>query len=103
MIWSADEEKIVLDILRELIPTARVEIFGSRATGTTKPFSDLDLLISDKQPLSIRQLRLLHDAFSDSDLPYRVDVVDALSADKDFVLRIQSNSVVIQQGDEKIA
>lgn len=99
MIWSPDEEKIVRSILRELIPTARVEVFGSRATGTTKPFSDLDLLIRAKHPLSIHELRLLHDAFSDSDLPYRVDVVDALSTDKDFMRSIQSNSVVIQQGD----
>ena len=35
------------------MPNRKVWAFGSRATGTTKPFSDLDLAILGDQPLCL--------------------------------------------------
>ena len=51
-------------------------VFGSRATGRARPYSDLDLLIDAGRPLSLDEAAILAEAFSDSDLPYRVDIVD---------------------------
>ena len=50
---------------------------------TSKPHSDLDLLIEGKEAIPIRRLHLLEKAFADSDLPFRVDVLDwhAISAE----------------------
>ncbi len=51
-------------------------VFGSRATGRARPFSDLDILVSAPQPLDWRARADLADAFEASILPFRVDVVE---------------------------
>lgn len=63
-------------ILQLHIPGRTVRAFGSRVQGTAKPFSDLDLAIMGDVPLDFRQLAALKNAFIDSNLPFRVDVVD---------------------------
>jgi predicted nucleotidyltransferase len=73
----ANDRRLVLAILRgTLPPAARVWVFGSRATGRARRFSDLDLAIDCGRPLSLDESARLAEAFSDSDLPYKVDVVD---------------------------
>jgi predicted nucleotidyltransferase len=44
--------------------------------GFAKPFSDLDLAILGKQPLPLATLAELADTVIESDLPYKVDIVD---------------------------
>ncbi len=51
-------------------------VFGSRATGHARPYSDLDILISQPQPLDWRARADLADAFEACSLPFRVDVVE---------------------------
>ena len=52
-----------------------VWIFGSRAQGTHRPYSDLDLWIEcDPQPSDL-QKQSLADAFEESDIPFKVDLV----------------------------
>ena len=67
----------VLGIVRLLLPGAQVWIFGSRATGHARPFSDLDLLVTEPNRLSWSQRAALRDAFEASDLPFCVDLVEA--------------------------
>ena len=66
--------QIVRDILSKHVPHYEVWAFGSRVKGIVKPFSDLDLAIITEQPLSIAQSAALDEAFSQSDLPWKVDV-----------------------------
>ena len=51
-------------------------VFGSRATGRARPYSDLDILIPSPVPLDWRARADLQDAFEASNLPFRVDVVE---------------------------
>jgi predicted nucleotidyltransferase len=51
-------------------------VFGSRATGRARRYSDLDLAIDASRRLTLAEIARLNEAFSDSDLPYRVDLVD---------------------------
>ena len=68
---------MVVGILRaHLRPDATVWVFGSRATGRARRYSDLDLAIDAGRTLSLDETAALGEAFSDSDLPYRVDIVD---------------------------
>jgi len=67
---------IVKAILRHRLAGRTVRVFGSRATNRAKPASDLDLVIMDGAPLTIRQRADLSFDFSASDLPYRVDIVE---------------------------
>ena len=51
-------------------------MFGSRATGRARRYSDLDLAIDAGRPLALDEIAGLTEAFSDSDLPYKVDLAD---------------------------
>ena len=66
---SSEHLAIVQQILRQLVPSCEVWAFGSRVKGTSKPFSDLDLVIMSQQSLSLALMASLHEAFSESDLP----------------------------------
>ena len=89
----------VRDILREHVPGCEGWAFGSRVEGGAKRFSDLDLAVVSAAPLPARQLALLADAFAESDLPIKVDVVDWISANEAFRSRIaERHEVVFRPG-----
>ena len=75
---------LVQTILADHLPQARVLAFGSRAGGTPRKYSDLDLAIIQPEPLTLRTISRLKIAFEDSDLPVCVDVVDWNQADSAF-------------------
>ena len=83
---------IVQAILAEQLPQARVLAFGSRAAGTPRKYSDLDLAIIQPEPLTLRVISRLKIAFEDSDLPICVDVIDWNQADREF------KAMVVKQG-----
>ena len=92
----ADHRRIVLKILRANLPrAARAWVFGSRATGRGRRYSDLDLVIDAGHPLTLDQLARLSEAFCDSDLPYRVDVVDWRILDDRFQRLIAAERVAL--------
>jgi type I restriction enzyme S subunit len=66
----------VNEILRRNVPDRKVWVFGSRVTGKAKPTSDLDLCIVGETPLPYEVSAQLRQDFSDSDIPYTVDLVD---------------------------
>lgn len=94
---------IVREILREHVPRCRVWAFGSRATGKAKRFSDLDLAIGCDQPISIDLGAALAEAFSESDLPWKVDIVDLSTVDPSFRKLIERDRVVIQEAPDQRA
>lgn len=71
-----DHWEIVRGILKKHVPQHEVWAFGSRAKWTAKPYSDLDLAVITDQPLPLKTSANLSDDFSESDLPWKVDVVD---------------------------
>jgi uncharacterized protein len=79
------------------LPEYDVWAFGSRVTGTAKPFSDLDLLIRTEQPLTFEKMATLKDAFDESDLTIRVDLVDWAATSTAFRDIIMQNYVVLQR------
>ena len=69
--------RIVLDILHAHLPgRAAFWVFGSRATGKARRYSDLDLAIDAGRRLTLDETASLREAFDECDLPYRVDIVD---------------------------
>lgn len=67
---------IVRGVLEKHVPNYEVWAFGSRAKGTARAFSDLDLAIITNSPLPLALSAALAEDFSESDLPWKVDVVD---------------------------
>jgi len=91
-----DHLHIVKSILKKNIPKKHAVIFGSRVTTTFKPHSDIDICVMDKHPLSFKKLADLREAFSESDLPMRVDIVDWASITPEFRAIIKMAFVEIQ-------
>jgi predicted nucleotidyltransferase len=58
-------------------------VFGSRAAGTARRYSDIDVGLAG-EPLLFDQLGRLREALEDSELPYRVDVVNLAETSDQF-------------------
>ncbi|MFC1566841.1 nucleotidyltransferase family protein [bacterium] len=84
-------------ILIENIPMHEVRIFGSRVNGTAQKNSDIDLVIIGKDTINWREIEKLKDIFSESDIPYIVDIVDWHSLDDNFRKIISSRFETIQK------
>lgn len=91
-----DQWPIVRDILLKHVPGYAVWAFGSRAKGTAKSFSDLDLVVIADSPLSLDLLAGLRDDFTQSNLPWKVDVVDWATTSEVFRSIMARDKVVIQ-------
>ena len=87
----------VLQILQKYVPHLEVWAFGSRAKWTAKPYSDLDLALISSTPLSLEERAILVEAFDESSLPMRVDLVDWAGTRENFRKIIVRDKVVIQQ------
>nr|WP_279184545.1 nucleotidyltransferase domain-containing protein [Acetobacter syzygii] len=93
---TPEERAIVLRILNEIVPDSEVRAFGSRVTGKAKPFSDLDLAIMGDEPLSLETRARLEEAFSESDLPWKVDVLDWSLTEKNFQRLILNSAILLK-------
>ena len=90
-----DHWAIVRSALRRHVPDREVLAFGSRATWTAKDYSDLDLAVMGEEPLSLRTASALDEALRDSDLPFKVDVVDWARIDGSFRAIIRRDAVTV--------
>jgi predicted nucleotidyltransferase len=89
------ELEIVREILRRHVPGREVWAFGSRAKGKARLFSDLDLAVLGDQPLALSIRADLAEDFSESDLPFKVDIVDWATTSERFREIIRGEYVVI--------
>jgi predicted nucleotidyltransferase len=90
---------IVRHILWQYLPAgARAFVFGSRAHGAARPYSDLDLALEWTRPLGLDLLGQIAEALSESDLPYRVDIVDLTTVDPAFRARIAADCIPLPIG-----
>ncbi len=71
-------------ISKHLSPQDRIFIFGSHATGTARKWSDIDVGLSSPFPLKLNLLAHIDEELEDSDIPYKVDVVDFNRVSEEF-------------------
>lgn len=93
---SPENWHIVRDILQRYVPDREVWAFGSRAKWTAKEFSDLDIAIIVDEPLSIGLMAEMREAFQESSLPFKIDIVDWASITPAFRQVIQASKLQIQ-------
>lgn len=86
----------VRHILQTQLPQTPVWAYGSRTKGKAGRYSDLDLAVITDKPLTFLQLAELDDAFSQSDLPWKVDILDWAAASDTFKQIVLQHYVVIQ-------
>ena len=92
---SPGQWDIVYDILQRHVPGHEVWAFGSRARRRAKPYSDLDLAIITQAPLPLDTRAALSSEFPESDLPWKVDVVDWSVTNDTFREIIRRERVVL--------
>jgi type I restriction enzyme S subunit len=98
---SARYLAIVQNILRRDLPRAEVWAYGSRVKGDHHDASDLDLVARQPDDLTRPQPDLdeVAAAFSDSDLPILVQIVDWARIPAAFRDEIEAGYVVLQSAD----
>ncbi len=89
--------KTVQHILAEYVPGCEVRAFGSRVKWTAKDYSDLDLAVIGSRRFNLREMHRLTEAFEESNLPIRVDIVDWYAISEGFKRIIAAQYEVIQQ------
>ena len=93
----SDYLRIIKSILKKYVPDYKVLAFGSRVAWTAKEYSDLDLVVVSDTPLSPRTMALMKEAFSESDLPFKVDVLDWATTSDEFRSVIEKEYEVVQK------
>lgn len=83
-------------ILAKYVGDCEVRAFGSRSNGTATKYSDLDLAIVGDGKMDRRVKMLLREAFEESDVPFRVDVIDYHGISEAFRVMIDEKYEIIQ-------
>jgi predicted nucleotidyltransferase len=96
LVIPVEQLEIVKQILKKHLPTGmEVWVFGSRATGTAKEYSDLDIALQSEngQRLEFELMVKLMDDFVESELPFKVDVIDYNAASGIFKQNVDSQKI----------
>lgn len=90
--WSLRE---IQRIVREILNDQPVELylFGSWARGDVRQASDIDIAVLPTGPLDPAVLATLRSALEESNVPYRVDVVDLRRTSDDFRRRVLEEGI----------
>lgn len=100
MIDISDKDlQIVKEILKKHFPGYEVRAFGSRVNGKSKSYSDLDLVAISKKRIDLKVMFQIEEAFEESTLPFRVDILDWNSISESFQKIIEQKYEIIQAGN----
>ncbi len=86
---------IIKKILRKYFPQEEIRIFGSRYKHTNKPYSDVDIAIVGNKKIDIQTYGKIKEELEESNLKYRVDLIDWNSISEEF-------QKIIEKGYENI-
>ena len=95
---TAGQRRTVLALLNRHLPHTAAWACGSRVKGTSRPASDLDLVVfaGPKQSARVAELR---EAFEESNLPFPVDLFVWDEVPESFRTRIEAEHAVLSKDD----
>lgn len=93
---TSAQQQTVRGILATVLGDGHAWVFGSRATGRARPFSDLDVLVERR--LTWAERAWLSDQFEDSQLPFKVDLVELDELQPGMAQRIFAERVALPLG-----
>ena len=97
---SARHMQYLLDEIHRHIPKVMVWAFGSRVTGQHRPASDLDLAVHCDKETARKDLPALNEVLIESDLPFKVQLLDFNRLPENMQATIKTKYVVIYQQQE---
>ena len=92
---SPAEMEIILTIIKKHVPQCDLLAFGSRFKGPHEDASDLDLAIVGTEKLGLSLLGRIKEDFMESDIPFKVDILDYHSISPAF-------RKIVDNGHERI-
>lgn len=90
----------LVEQLKLYIPDATVWAFGSRVKGSNRASSDLDLAILCDKPTAQKQLPKLNEVFIESDIPFKVQLLDFNRLPANIQENIKQKYVIFYHPDE---
>ena len=99
---TSEEHRTVLELLTRHLPGTTAWIYGSRVKWTSRPQSDLDLVVFATSDQAGR-VSALREAFEESNLPFRVDLFVWDAVPESFRHEIESEHVVVTQREKQYA
>ena len=98
---TGEQRKTVLALLERHLPNTTAWVYGSRAKWTSRPQSDLDVVVF-ATPEQTRQVSDLREAFEESNLPFRVDLFVWDDVPEQFRKQIEAEHVVLVEREEQL-
>ena len=99
---TAEERGVVLELLEQYLPGTPAWAYGSRVQWTSRPQSDLDLVVF-ATPEQGSRVGTLREAFEESNLPFRVDLFVWDAVPEAFRQQIEAEHVVLRQQEKQYA
>ena len=96
---TSAQMKTLRGLLRRHLPGVAAWAYGSRVKGTSRPTSDLDLVVfasKDQRPA----VSALREAFEESNLPFRVDLFVWDEVPEKFRKNIEAEHFVVVEGKD---
>ncbi|MDF1654320.1 MAG: nucleotidyltransferase domain-containing protein [Coxiellaceae bacterium] len=66
----------ILHTIKQEINTPTIYAFGSRVAGTAQQYSDFDVAVDCNEKIPLLALSTLDEKFADSDIPFKIDLID---------------------------
>lgn len=101
---KTDELQKIKKLLQEYfgdLGDAKAYLFGSRATGQYKPFSDIDIAIKSKAKNLNEKIALFQEAWEKSNLPYRADISSWKELYKPYLPKIRKEKIPFWEPEDK--
>lgn len=99
---TAEEHRTILELLKRHLPGTTAWVYGSRVKWTSRPQSDLDLVVFATSEQAGR-VGALREAFEESNLPFRVDLFVWDAVPESFRHEIEAEHVVVTQQEKQYA
>ena len=96
-----DQLDVIRRILRVHFDGLEVDAYGPRVTGVDfTPETELNVVVVSAKPISLDEMIAVEKAFTDSGLPFRVDVVDWVKLTENMQKNIKKEHIAIQEAGE---
>ena len=87
-------KQYIIHVIKKHCPGAKIIAFGSRVRGDAQRYSDLDIALKQDLTLSALNLELIAEEFSNSDLAFKIDLVDYHRVSEEFQAIIDREGVL---------
>lgn len=91
---APQHKELILKAIAYHFPDAKVILFGSRARGTHKQGSDIDLALNIGEPIKLREMARIRVTLANLPIPLEMDIVDIHNIPNEFKEKILREGLV---------